>query len=90
MSDATPDASDNRSVVPEGIVTSRKLAAATAGANDAAASGALAALPVVANESAAGALSGAFAPLHATRPNVNAVTQASVFTSNLPARIARR
>jgi hypothetical protein len=84
VSEATADCSDSRSVVPEGIVTSLKLATGVAGADVAAEIGAVAAFPVVPDASAAGVFSGAFAPLHATRPNVNAVTQASFFTSNLP------
>jgi len=71
--------------VPEGIVTSFTLATGAPDDDVAAEIGALAALPVVANDSAAGVFSGAFAPLHATSPNVNALTQSSFFTSNLPA-----
>jgi hypothetical protein len=85
VSEATADSSDKRSVVPDGMVTSLTLATAAPGDDVAAEIGALVEFPVVANDSAAGVLSGVFAPLHATRPNVNAVTQASFFTSNLPA-----
>src|SRR5258706_16387497 len=79
VSDPTADLSSSRSVVPAGMVTSAKRGdtAAERGAFAAAEAGAPAA-PVV--PPSARLLSGAFVPLQAARPTVNAMAYVHFFT----------